>query len=358
MGNKLKYLLLVILMLYTPSTEAQAESTFYLCIKPLDTSISPYLIAFRNTPQLGFIFAEDVVVTVYGSSEFTVGMYHITPDAFSGGYRRDGRIAIVDSTSGLNSEHVCVLNDVTLTDLQYTIPLPFSKDQALLIMKNDDSQEEAEVLDHKPFLGSAAIQFMSDRAQFKKSIQIIQLTKDAIDLTFPFVTDSRDPNLRVSVVFVLLANKDISVQTSYTSDEQGFSATVIANNKDFFYEQLQLEQGVNLFDVMNAGKFRFYPAKGLIQTYPSGGFIRLGMSDTPAQRQPVFVENQWVQVIQLEGFKANYYLPDRLDEPWGNLVTTSDPVIIKRIDERGQLIISVGERDVILEAWLVETTSP
>lgn len=341
------FFLFICLMLIAQLSPVTAQADIvYLCVKP-QSSAEPYLIGFKNTGLVGFVISEAANVTVYGTSDIHVGVYHILPDAPSGGYVRTGNVGTIQLTENLASARDCSTEYSSLitADMFSSIPLPVSDRQAVVIQNGGSNQLT------DPFIGGVAMQFNADTSEGIRSMQILQMQAGPIELTFPFV--------RERTGYALIANKEITVKKSYFAEGK-FRNTAVANDQEGMAEQLSIELGWNLIDIMEQGAFRIYPAYGFADEYFPTGFIRLEIGDAPAQRIPAFAEGQEVRALKVAGTEARYFLSDRPEEPFGNLqspVGSEAPATLKvlRVDEQGQLWVDDGSgQEVIIEAWLVE----
>lgn len=350
---------------HTSITYAQNPTIFHLCIVPTQLNSNgkpiaePYLITLRNTSEVGFVFTEQAEVTIYSPEPLIAATYHILPDAQTGGYRRNGKLATTYSSFNLPTSRTCAetYQEETSSSYYSTIPLPISSNQALLVqtgINDDTNDDELFDLDVAEFLGVAALRFVSDNAQNSKSLQVIQIAEGTIELTFPFMTSDTE--------FVLVANKTIGLEKSLSPDD-GFFAAGTAIDPANFSNRLARENGLSLFEILQNSRFNIYPAQGLTETYLTNGYLRLGMSDTAASRDKPFEKDNNVGLLPIEGIIARYYpvesiftFPDTSASLAG-IQDINTTLKVVEINNQGQLVIQEGDdvsRIFIIEAWLVE----
>lgn len=343
------FFLLMFFVLLTPvhAQNKKPQGVVYLCVVPTNledgTRGVPYLMGFRKVTLVGFVVSENATVTVYNDPGVVVaiGVHHILPDAQTGGYRRAGKVATAYTTTNVAAPRDCAAEypDLITPDMLATLPLSVSKDQAMMVQAGGDSD-----LDGAEILGSTAFHFMGTAPESQKNIQVLQLQDSAIDLSFPF--------LKEDTRFVMLANKNVTVKRSFTDSETDFLSPLISNEHRGFITLMERE-ALDLFKLMNEGFFRIYPASGLIEVYPTQGFLRLEIPGSPAHREPAFEAGQTVGALNIQGIKARYYLAGRADA-LGSLETTSRPIPVVEVDANGQLVVTASDQTVTIEAWLVE----
>lgn len=349
MIRRLFFFVLVFFVLLTPvqAQNKKPQGVVYLCIVPTNledgTRGIPYLMGFRVVTLVGFVVSEDATVTVYNDpgAEVAVGVHHILPDAQTGGYRRAGKVTTAYTTTNVPASRDCAAEypELITPDMLATLPLTVSTNQAIMVEVGGDTR-----LDNTDILGSTAFHFMGTAPESQKNIQVLQLEDSEIDLSFPF--------LKEDTPFVMLANKNVTVKRSFTENEDDFLSQTLGNEHRGFIAEMERES-LDLFKIMSDGFFRIYPAFGLLEEYPTLGFLRLEMSDSPARREPSFEAGQTVGALNIQGIKARYYLEGRVDA-LGGLETTSQPIPVVEVDANGQLVVTATNQTVTIEAWLVE----
>ena len=332
--------------------------TVLICVQPLSEGAegNGYLYGFTSTEfpsttALGFVLSEQATVTVYSHSEtlVTIGVYHITPHAQSGGYSRDGHIATVYTSTNMPTEQPCgaevtaILGDTVAN----SIPLPVSSDQAFLIQVGSDDQ-----LGTAEFLGTFAIHFTIPETEMGLAdIQVIQMDTAPIELLMPYLSaDTR---------FALISNKEVWVKRSFTFEDPAYNSGESTNPRDYFVGELSRETPpIALFELLNQHSLRFFPAHGVLGTFPTGGLLRFELSPVPAIREPEFSADagQTVRTLDLSEIKVRTFLDDfgSDSDVVGNLDTQSSAVQVVGIDNRGHLLVRQGDQEVVIEAWLVE----
>lgn len=379
-------------------TLAQSSSLVYLCVEPLvntreDSEIipEPYLLAFQTTTLVGFIPSENVNITIYSDPSIVVlgGLYHILPDANSGGSIRAGRIATSFTTYGLVSESKCnfkgVIDAKLLTDetiLHRSMPLPASPNQALLMkvfpaeyvlpgitwMPTPEAQLAAEFeMDNAPILSNLAFSFLSPDKNFAKSFQFVQLNTEFIDITLPFLYGATE-----DVDFALISNKEVTMSLSSFDFMDEFTGS--RGSKRYVSADKDLQSSrynTNLYNLLRDNNFRVYPEITIIDYYQRG-FIRFEIGDGLPQRRDLFVtvdeatdNPQRVQPLDIQNGIANFYVPNSayIGDPNGRLQTKADDTTPQSVDvvgvnERGELLIEQEGQTYVVEAWLVEPVLP
>jgi hypothetical protein len=342
----------------------------YACIDNGDGT--PALVTFRDTDMtdhiVGLIVPQTAMVTIYGPTTppTGVGVYAIRPDAATGGYQRSGQIAKVSTRDDIPVQSLpCSTQypDLITNNLLRTIPLPVSKDQAVIIQFGADS-----LLETAEILGVFTLHFRPINGTANADLQLLQLSGGSIEISFPFITE----DTRV----VLMSNKDVSLRISLTANKDDFLAQNAANPTDGFSHLLAREPvntdttqpraTLSLSQIMQEGAVRIYPAVGLISTYPTGGFIRLEMSPVAAQRvefSQLAVGTVFVRAIQ--GLQAQYFILNNPNTAYNTLTNEPDMSVppktleVARIDDQtGELIVETPGGDAFIESWFVEVVPP
>ena len=350
--NQLFGLLLVVLsitLLYLPA-RAQQTNLVYVCVVPIDQAgveHEPFIITFRQSQMFGLVIPRDANVTLYGGSSSTLaaGVYSITTDAQTGGYRRQTNIVTAPAGSDVphSGPEACseAYPEIITNDLIYTAPMPVS-DTSMLIV-NPNGQDG---IDSQPIAGVFAFHFIPDPgSKTLDDIQVIQLSEGSIDVSFPY--------LHQDTHYVLIANKGVGIRRSF-SPSDAFTSLLIADSRPLFVQDLQ-RKSLDLFQIMDAGKVKIYPDSGLFSEYPAGGFLKLEMEPDAPNRH--FSAGDTIH--PLEGTRANYFLLDRPAEVYGALLSPTDTANIAKVDDQGQLRIvdPAGTNEVIIQGWLVESAS-
>jgi len=355
--------------------QADNGELVYLCIEP-SSDAQPYLIGIKTVDLVGFVPSENANVTLYSPAEESVlvGMYTILPDAASGGYRRDTKVAAALTTSQLPADPQCSTGySEQLSDMWMTFTIPMSPDFVMLIerfvtlpqapftepLHLDDN------LDTLPFLGVVGIYLSPPESPADASttdaasgygFQLIQLSAAAIDVTFPFVQDDRS--------IMILSNKDVTLSlTSAGSSgaDEDFSGGRAPINYQSANDRMQRYGFTgSLFQVMEDNYFRIYPHGLTLEAYLATSFIRLEMGPSEVARNPAFIAEQGsgsqrVLPIKLPDIQADYFLPNRRNEPIGQLVSSSASISVVGIDSQGQLVVQgSNQSNITIEAWYVE----
>jgi hypothetical protein len=276
---------------------AQSNQLVFLCVEPLVNTVDdselipePYLLAFQTTTLVGFIPSENVNITIYSDPSTVVlgGLYHILPDANSGGSIRAGRIATAFTSYGLISESKCDFKGVKdaklLTDettLYRSAPLPSAPNQALLMkvfpadyvlpgitwMPTPEAQLAAEFeLDNAPILSNLAFSFLSPDRNFAKSFQFVQLNTEFIDITLPFLYGATE-----DVDFALISNKEVTMSLSSFDFMDEFTGS--RGSKRYVSADKDLQSSrynTNLYNLLRENDFRIYPEITIIDYYQRG----------------------------------------------------------------------------------------
>jgi hypothetical protein len=213
------------------------------------------------------------------------------------------------------------------------------------------------LLDTAPFLGAFTFHFRPESGEAREDIQLIQLSGGGIEVSFPYITESTR--------LIMIANKEVRLKISFSQIPGDFVATALANPTNALAQLLAQETvdtdpptSLNLFQIMQEGAVRVFPAFGVIQTYPTGGFLRLEMTPVAAARDPQFTAGQaLVALSDAIGFFDPAYAPT-YDKPNGTPGTLNqgDKVKVVEVDSDGQLMVQssrVGERTRV-DAWLVQ----
>lgn len=330
--------------------------TVLICVEPVDDPEGAYLFGFTatepvSTNALGFVISEQATISVYGSATTSVaiGLYHITPDAQTGGYRRDGRISTAYTSSNMLIAQPCgeTVQNILGENFAMSIPLPVSSDQAFLIQVGNDDQ-----LDTAEFLGTVGLHFFAPETELGLAdIQLIQMGAAPIELVFPY--------LNADTKFALVANKEVLTQRSFTFENPNFLSGRFTNPRDAFVQELLHENPpISLFDMITQANFRFYPGHGLLEVLPTGGLIRLELSPAPALRTPQFDPSgeQSVHPLNLDGIRVRTFRDDLNtgNQAMGMLDSPLSSAKVVGLNERGHLLVEDEGQQVVIEAWLVE----
>jgi hypothetical protein len=368
------------------------DDAIYVCVKPVGSVNKPYLIAFREFTLFGLLIPQESSVIIYGPNNLNlqVGLYSIIPDATTGGYRRAGNKGVIPfATNALDP--ACGQNKKINAGMISTLPIPIpaTRDTAILIQKCQDNFCDTSALGQKDFLGVVALDFRPVTAVTSKDtkdlivrdFQIIQMSDENLQISLPllsantrFVLISNKDSTEVGIQksFPTKVNKDSDVGSQETFPEGGsvdsYLSQTSANARSKLRGELASEDvPLDLFQVMEEGYVRIYPNSGLVFNHPKGGSIRLNLSKvTKTVRKPAFVQGKFVQA--LEGSEASYFPLDRPTVVKGKLVNKPPSSVGKPAEIAANVITndkdpSVGQlfinepgtqNKVSVPAWLVE----
>jgi hypothetical protein len=382
MVKRISYLCLMLVLLGMSYFSAQAQSTSPLvmaCITPMPKSASdtptPYLIEFGSSSLFGFVVPQDSNVTLYttADSPLSAALYSLTTNAQTGGYLRQDRLTdAVYATHSVAGDRPCNVEypDIITENLLATLPLPVSLNHAILVQVGTPIEEAlcdtgTTDLECKGFLATYSIHFRIDpplEASFQQDFQIIQLRSGNIDVSFPFLSQYLPENTLTRIIVV--GNKDATLTRQFLGEENFVSPVVLDKLSDLVIDLSNrllvtgAEKSLDLFELMKEGFVRIFPKNGRVYEYPVGGFLRFVLNASESSISPAFAVG--CQVKPIEGTAARYYIPDRLNDPVGELTRSTDikpaeTAVVDSVTDQGLLQVVVKDgRTMIVESWLVE----
>ena len=322
--------------------QAQQGGLIHVCVAP--PNANEYLLTFRATTLFGLIVPQQATITVYADrGDISAGVYAINPDAMSGSYVRTEFLVHAETAINVPTGRACTTGyaDV-LTSQLATVPIPVSKDHALIVQIGGIDQLNNVVL------GAFSLHFrIGSEAPTFLNFQILQLsdTDTGIEVYVPFVPGNTP--------LTVIGNKDFAIRQSFADNDQAFSPSAPAANREFLSQQLAYDS-LNMYVMMREAAVRIYPHRGIETSY-LGGYVRLEMAPIAEPRDPQFTEG--ATITPLGGAPAvPYYVTSNQNEPLG-VVQPGGTVQVSRIDVgTGTLYIERpdDDGDVIIEAWLME----
>ncbi|MCS6870854.1 MAG: hypothetical protein NZ571_05295 [Anaerolineae bacterium] len=309
-----------------------------------------YTLLFRQTTGFGLIVPESGRVTVSAASKLSASLYRIAPDAPSGGYRFSEPIAQSFSLRELPPETNCADQVTTVvaerSALLSTIDFPVNEQRALIIQTDPAAQPPSDIL------GVLGMELEIEGAVAPVSFQVLQISKVDREIQFRLLSSAE------RAFYSAVANKLFDLRQSLPDlpnpVPEDFTSLVQASS--FSFNVRRFKNPANLYAVLARNKMRIYPAYGLFsvareQVY-IGGFFSIRMDSEKAERLPRLEPN--VRVRALPGAVANYYAAAKPDEVLGRL-QGNGTATVNKVDEEGRLLVTVGNnRNVIIDAWLVE----
>jgi hypothetical protein len=183
-----------------------------------------------------------------------------------------------------------------------------------------------------------------------------------IELSFPFI--------KANTRLIVIANKYVDLLVSDPQNTSNFVAKFNSNATEGFSQLLGLEVAstgeqttLNLFQMMNEGAVRIYPAFGaILSNYPPNSFMRLEMSPLAARRDDL---SAGVLIRAIKGLQAQYWILTNLNEPYNTLdnppgaTVEPKPLEVVGIDpETHDLQIKTAGGTARIESWFVEVVPP
>lgn len=309
-----------------------------------------YTLLLRQTTGFGLILPESGRVTVSAASKLSAFLYRIATDAPSGGYRFSELIAQSFSLRDLPPEASCAGQITTVVPersaLFSTLDFPVNEQRALVIQTDPTAPPPSDIL------GVLGMELEIEGAATSLSFQVLQTSRVDREIQFRLLNSAE------RVFYSAVANKLFDLRQSLPDlpnpAPEDFTSLVQASS--FSFNVRRFRNPADLYTVLARNNMRIYPAYGLFsvareQVY-IGGFFSIRMDPEKAERLPRLEPN--VRVRALPGATANYYAAAKPDDVLGRL-QGNGTATVSSVDEEGRLLVTVGgNRNVILEAWLVE----
>src|SRR5262249_40661554 len=126
--------------------------------------------------------------------------------------------------------------------------------------------------------------------------------------------------------FTVIANKSFTLNQSLQSDLETFGPSSNSASRSFLASELHSLYNQDLFQILSSSMARIYPDSGMDNIY-YGGFIRFGIANDEAVRNPAFMAGAKIQALEGSG-GAHYYLPDRREDALGTLNESSSTQVV------------------------------
>ncbi len=318
-----------------------------VCVRPASGETS-YALLFRETTSFGLVIPQNATVKITSTLKVAALMYTIAPDAPSGGYRLIEQFVQSTALSDEPADPACsadlgnLVADRARSRLYSTVTLPANRDRALVVQVDPSEAPPTAVL------GAVSMVFNTTPVL---SFQLLQVNKTDRDLQVK-VLGLKD------VPYSAVSNKVFNLSQSLPDkpNPAGGDFSGAIPSSPFSFNIGRFARPSDLYSFLASNNIRTYPGHGLF-SLPSdysyiGGFMSIRLDTQAAERLPRFEAG--VRVRALPGASVSYFVPAAPDQVKGRLEGTNTATVDK-VDDFGRLfIIRGGERDMYIEAWLVE----
>jgi hypothetical protein len=349
------------------SIHAQIINTnvMYLCIVE---AVNTNLLAINATEPVGFMFARTVNVFVYSNAEtpLIADVIHVTSDTQSGTYRRTGDVLRgAYTTSNISEQNNspdqadCETRYPQLADLERTILLPISTDQALAVHRANtviEYDNPASTL----IIGAVGFYLQTPTVTSFPHFQILRFSGGVDDRVSVAL-----PELATETSFYILSNSRLN-QT--VTDPDGFEEEPqFLNPIDGVIARLVRDQQDFLDTVMGSGNFRMFVKYGSTEIdYEPGSIINIDRLSAYTPREleagiPVHAMNCNIDVpyVREENYSHYWYLSNatRNTEAVGQM--RDKEFVVEGVRDDGVLLIQdEGGSTYAVAAWLVDIGAP
>lgn len=333
--------------------------TIVFCIDPVDEEQSPYVIEFLDSITFGLIIPQDATIHIFTSDPYIVNLYAINTSARTGGYLVLENLAQVHTLTQIPEDNPCLNEDNSDLFAQFsirTIPLPISKNHAVVVQQGGDSELS------NPFQRIISFTFGIEEDGDLQNIQIIQ--NSGIDTFINF----RLPDITPNTPFMVVANNDFGIgQSLPDTDPPEFSRERPSDVRSFVQSDLQDLYGQDIFELAEASSARIFINSGLLDIY-RGTYIRISLAPNTVERIPPFEVDGMIRALpsavasfvsleQLEDNPLRVDIPFN-DNPQGQLTGDSVFRVLEIEEATGQLIVDFDGNPAVIESWLVTATTP
>ncbi|MCE7946486.1 MAG: hypothetical protein DYG88_03555 [Chloroflexi bacterium CFX4] len=337
---------LPMLIVYAQRPEP-TQNGILVCVRPTGGETG-YALLFRETTSFGLVIPQGANVKITSTLKVAALMYTIAPDAPSGGYRFIEQFVQSTALSDEPADPACSTDlpnlaaDRTRNTLYSTVMLPVNKDRALVVQVDPSEAPPTAVL------GVVGMAFNTTPSL---SFQLLQVNKTDRDLQVK-VLGLRD--VPYSAVSNKVFNLSQSLPDKPNPTAADFSGAIPSS--PFGFNIGRFARPADLYAFLSTNNMRIYPGHGLFSVpndYPYiGGFMSVRLDTQNAERLPRFEAG--VRVRALQGASVSYFVPAAPDQVKGRL-EGANTATVDKVDDFGRLfIIRGGERDMYIEAWLVE----
>ena len=349
-----RVLILAILVAFLPTLIAHAQRSdptkdgILVCVRPASGETG-YALLFRETTSFGLIIPQNATVKITSTLKLAALVYTIAPDAPSGGYRFLEQFVQNTALSEETADPACstdlanLVADRARSTLYSTVMLPVNKDRALVVQVDPSEAPPTAVL------GVIGMAFNTTPAL---SFQLLQVSKTDRDLQVKVLGLKDVPYSAISnKVFNLSLGLFDKPNPTAAGD---FSGAIPSNV--FSFNIARFARPADLYTFLASNNMRIYPGHGLF-SLPNdyvyiGGFISIRLDTQAAERLPRFEAGARVRALQ--GASVSYFVPTAPDQVKGRL-EGANTATVDKVDDLGRLfIVRGGERDIYIEAWLVE----
>ncbi|NDJ85036.1 MAG: hypothetical protein GYB66_04035 [Chloroflexi bacterium] len=342
-------LALVISLILIPTASyaqnAANERFTYLCVENV-FSQEVELIGFTNTEVVGFVFPQDVRVTLYSAEPGVVAqLQNIEPNAHNGSYRRAGVVANAYTIEGVAQDELCSSTFTELRDRVATVPIIMTTNQALFVSTT------GEAVLGEAILGALGV-FIPEQYQLGglSSFQMLQLDQAPIQVT---LSSGKTNDLSL----MLISNKQFLLEAAFTRDTMDDAIAVSITPVSSFLKLIEREdEALDLYNIMRVENMRIYPQWGIYTRYYGGGMMQISLGGSEYVRDPAFEPGQRVAPMTIPGIQVKVYFED---DPFSPIGTHNGEIVVDDVTPEGRLIVNVPAHGrVILEGWFVEIQSP